>query len=258
MKMAPIEFDSDVFSCVRKDEFAILSFKEDALKISTTIGAKEELFSVLSAIEESTSVKGLMVINSEQYPGEAERLRLFEEIIRCESNEGKKHIIAKINAMHSQIMHTMVNFDKPIVIGMHGKIESFFIGISFAAEYRIATPDTVLVRINAKLGLPPDGVFAFFLIRNLGQIKAIDLLLSKSAINASEAYDLGLLTEIVNENELQNRCLEKLKRICELPSYLISATRRLVQPELNDLNNFINRSYQDYYMNLMVMQQKSE
>ena len=33
MKKAPIEFDSDVFSCIQKDEFAILTLKENALKI---------------------------------------------------------------------------------------------------------------------------------------------------------------------------------------------------------------------------------
>lgn len=258
MKKAPIEFDSDVFSCIQKDEFAILTLKENALKISTTIGAKEELFSVLSAIEESTSVKGLIAINLGQYPEEAERMRLFEEIIFRQSSEGKKHIIAKLKAMHLQIMHIMVNFDKPIVVGVHGKIESFFMGISLAAEYRVVTPDTVLVLINAKLGLPPDGVLAFFLMQNLGQAKTIDILLSKSSINASEAYDLGLVTEIVNENELQDMCIKKLKSICELPSYAISATRRLVQPELNELNNFINRSYQEYYTNLMMIKQKSK
>jgi hypothetical protein len=100
MKKAPIEFDSDVFSCIQKDEFAILTLKENALKISTTIGAKEELFSVLSAIEESTGVKGLIAINLGQYPEEAERLGLFEQIIFRRSSEGKKHIISKLKAMH--------------------------------------------------------------------------------------------------------------------------------------------------------------
>lgn len=258
MNMLPIEFDNDVFTCIQKDKFAILTLKKNALKITKSVSAKEELFSALSAVEESTGVKGLIFMNSIQYPGDVEYKKLFEELMRSESYERNKHRIGKLKNMHSQILSIILNFEKPIVAGMHGIIEPFFLGVCFAAEFRFATPDTKLVRINTKLGLPPDGVVAFFLMQNLGQAKTIDIFLSKSSLSATEAYDLGLLTEIVPENELQNKCLEKLEKICELPSYAISATRRLIQPQFNILDDFIKRSYDDYWNNLMIMKRTSE
>lgn len=258
MNMLQIKFDNDVFTCIQKDKFAILTLKKNALNITKSVSAKEELFSALSAVEESTSVKGLILINSIQYPGDVEYKKLFEELMRSESYERNKHRVGKLKNMHSQILSIILNFEKPIVAGMHGIIEPFFLGVCFAAEFRFATPDTKLVRINTKLGLPPDGVVAFFLMQNLGQAKTIDIFLSKSSLSATEAYDLGLLTEIVPENELQNKCLEKLEKICELPSYAISATRRLIQPQFNILDDFIKRSYDDYWNNLMIMKRTSE
>ena len=258
MEKVPIEINNDVFSCIQKGEFALLALKENALNIATSVSVKERLFSALSAVEESASVKGLILINSVQYPGDVEYLKLLEDLIKNESYKRNKHTIEKLRNMHSQIMSILINFDKPVVAGMHGNIEPFFMGICLAAEYRFATPDTELVRINTKLGLPPDGVVAFFLMHHLGRAKAIDICLSKTSVSASEAYDLGLLTEIVPENELENKCQEKLEKICELPSYAISATRRLIQPQLSILDEFITKSYDDYLTNLMIMQTKRE
>jgi enoyl-CoA hydratase/carnithine racemase len=254
MTILSIDIENDVFSCIQKEEFAVLTLKENALKIFTSVGVKEELFSALSAVEESASVKGLIVINSLQYPGDVEYMRLLEGLIGSESYKRNKHTIEKLKNMHSQMMRIFINFEKPIVAGMNGNIEPFFMGVCFAAEYRFATPGTKLVRINTKMGLPPDGVVAFFLMQNLGQAKTIDIFLSKSSVSATEAYDLGLLTEVVSENKLQKKCFEKLEKICELPSHAISATRRLIQPQLSILDDFIEKSYDDYLTNLMIMQ----
>ena len=258
MTMIPIEFDNDVFSCTQNDKYAILSLKENALEISTSVGVKEKLFSVLSAVEESKSIRGLILVNSTQYPGDAEYVKLLKRLIGSESYERNKHTVGKLKNMQSQIMSILIKFEKPIVAAMHGIIEPFFMGIGLAADYRFATPETDLVRINTKLGLPPDGVVAFFLMQNLGQAKTIDICLSRSSVRATEAYELGLLTDIVPENELQNKCLEKLEKICELPSYAISATRRLIQPQLNILEDFIKQSYDDFLTNIMIMQRARE
>ena len=51
MKKAPIEFDSDVFSCIQKDEFAILTLKENALKIfRRSSEGKKHIISKLKAM----------------------------------------------------------------------------------------------------------------------------------------------------------------------------------------------------------------
>ncbi len=254
MDIKPIDIENDVFSCMEKDNFAVLSLKENALKISTSVGVKEELFSALSAVEESKIIKGLILINSTQYPGDVEYLRLLKGIIGSESYERNKHTVEKLKNMQSQIMSILLKFEKPIVAGMHGNIEPFFTGIGLAADFRFATPETDLVRVNTKLGLPPDGVVAFFLMHNLGRAKTMDLCLSRTSVRAKEAFELGLITDIVPENELQSKCLEKLENICELPSYAISATRRLIKPQLHILEDFIKQSFDDYLTNIVIMQ----
>jgi hypothetical protein len=60
MDIKPIEIDNDVFSCIQKGEFVLLTLKENALKIVTSVGVKEDLFSALSAVEESKIIKGLI------------------------------------------------------------------------------------------------------------------------------------------------------------------------------------------------------
>ncbi len=97
------------------------------------------------------------------------------------------------------------------------------------------------------------GCLSYFLLRNIGRAKTIDLLLTKSTISAVEALDLGLITQLVSEEELEGQCIEKLKEMSNFPSYTISDTRRLLQPDLSEVEKHISATLESSLRNLHLM-----
>ena len=81
-----IEIENNSFKCRREKDFAVLTFKEQSMKILTTIAVRNELMSVLSSNENATDIRGLAVIYSDEYPGDTEYKNFLEDLL-----EGRLH-----------------------------------------------------------------------------------------------------------------------------------------------------------------------
>jgi hypothetical protein len=64
-----IEYQSEAFSCTQKNRFAVLTLKEKAFKMVSDLNIRSDYFSVLSTIEKSSEIWGLLQINSNEYFG---------------------------------------------------------------------------------------------------------------------------------------------------------------------------------------------
>jgi 2-(1,2-epoxy-1,2-dihydrophenyl)acetyl-CoA isomerase len=136
---------------------------------------------------------------------------------------------------------------------MNGNIGPETFGYSMAYDFRLATRGTSFNFPNLHLGFPHSGALSYFLVRNIGQAKAVELLLTKTTISAVEALDLGLITQLVSEEELEYQCIEKLNEVSKFPSYAIAETRRLLQPDFSELQEHIKTSLDSSLRNLHLM-----
>jgi 2-(1,2-epoxy-1,2-dihydrophenyl)acetyl-CoA isomerase len=253
--MGIIETENDSFACRQEDDFALLTFKEQTMKVLVTVNLKDELISVLSSIENTPQIKGLLVLYTDEYSGDTEYEDLMGYLQSGKMHEGRVRYLQTYQASIHHYIIILLNFPVPIVSGMSGDIGSESFGFSLTYDFRLATEKTIFKLSNLKNGLPPSGLLSYFLVRNIGQAKALDLLLSKPTIDASEALDLGLVSRIVPEAELESRCLEQLKEMSKYPSYAISETRRLVQPDFSDVQKHIDASMEGALRNLYLMRQ---
>jgi hypothetical protein len=55
--MGIIEIENNFFVCRRENNFAVITLKEQAMQILAAVGAKEDLMSVLSSIENTPKSK---------------------------------------------------------------------------------------------------------------------------------------------------------------------------------------------------------
>lgn len=251
--MDSIAGNNECFTCRQENEFAILVLKERAQKILTTVRVKEDLMSLLSAVQDSPDIKGLALIDSTEYPGDVEYKRFLEVFLEGELHEGKwRYGLTYKTAIH-QLLDIIINFSIPIVGGMNGNIEPTAFGMSLAFDFRLATEKTNFLHPNMRLGLPPSGVLSFFLVRNVGPAKAVDLILTKSTLSAGEALDLGLITRIVPEEELEYQCIEKLRELSVLPRNALAETRRLLQPDINEAQKHIDAAFEMAWRNLWLL-----
>ncbi len=97
-----------------------------------------------------------------------------------------------------------------------------------ATDFRIADPTAVFGLPEVALGILPSWGGTQRLARLLGVPAAKELILLRERVDASEAWRLGLLTELVAEGAALDRALELAERLAGLPPLAVNVTCEVI------------------------------
>ena len=245
-----IEIENDVFSCKQKDDVAFISFKRNVIELLTNSEIRNAFYSTFSKIEDSQRIKGIVVTNSSNYTGDKNLESFITHIIK-NLDYGKQNVtIQRLKNTLEQLANFFSNISKPTISALNGNIGEALFAVSLACDFRYATSNTFFHIETVKLGLPTTGVLAFYLVNYVGLPRSIDILLTKTSLSAPEAHDLGLLTDVIVDEELMSRSVEKLNDISHYPSYSISAMKRILRPDTKEISMLLDRAFDEFGSNL--------
>jgi enoyl-CoA hydratase/carnithine racemase len=92
--------------------------------------------------------------------------------------------------------------EKPILAAINGPVAGIGFALSCYHDLRFAARGAKFTTAHGKLGLPCAFGLAWLLPRLIGLPRALDLILSSRTFDADEAYDLGLVTAVVDGPDL--------------------------------------------------------
>lgn len=113
----------------------------------------------------------------------------------------------------------------PTLALLHGNVAGGGFGLALAAKHRIATTNLRIHAGPGLLGLVPAGGCTYFLPRLVGDSVARRLLLFDRQVDAQEAFQLGIVDEIVPLKRLQRSPREFIDWIFKPKSFQISQGR---------------------------------
>jgi len=119
------------------------------------------------------------------------------------------------------------NFPKPLIAAVNGAAIAGGCGIATLADFTLAVPEAKFGYTEVKIGFIP-ALVSVFLRRQVGEKIARDLLLSGRIIDASEAFRLGLVTEIVPADSLMQRARELAQTLLASSPTSIARTKSLL------------------------------
>src|ERR1700722_3726812 len=93
------------------------------------------------------------------------------------------------------------SFPKPTIAAVNGHAIAGGCGIATLCDFTIAVPEAKFGYPEVRIGFLP-AVVSVFLVRQIGEKRARELLLSGKTIDAAEAHRLGLVSQIVPAKEL--------------------------------------------------------
>src|ERR1700688_3202842 len=93
------------------------------------------------------------------------------------------------------------SFPKPTIAAVNGHALAGGCGIATLCDFTIAVPEAKFGYPEVRIGFLP-AVVSLFIVRQIGEKRARELLLTGRTIDAAEAYRLGLVTQIVPVKEL--------------------------------------------------------
>ncbi len=119
------------------------------------------------------------------------------------------------------------SFPKPLIAAVNGHALAGGCGIATLCDFTLAAPEAKFGYTEVKIGFLP-AIVSVFLTRQIGDKRARDLLLTGRLVDATEAKELGLVTEIVPAEKLLSRAGEIAEQlIAASPSSLTRAKRLL-------------------------------
>ncbi|MEX1021870.1 MAG: enoyl-CoA hydratase/isomerase family protein [Dehalococcoidia bacterium] len=118
---------------------------------------------------------------------------------------------------------------KPTIAAVNGVAAGAGMSLSLACDLRVGTPNSRFKTVFAERSLSPDSGMSWFLPRIVGYSRAIDLIATSRAVDADEAYRIGLLDRLVPEDRLLEESLALADQIAALPPMAIRSGKRVTQ-----------------------------
>jgi len=104
----------------------------------------------------------------------------------------------------SKMFRTMYELPKPTIAAVHGLALAGGAGLATMCDFTLAVPGAKFGYTEARIGFVPALVSAY-LVLQIGEKRARDLLLTGRMFSAEEGLRLGLVTEVVEAEELAGR-----------------------------------------------------
>jgi len=134
------------------------------------------------------------------------------------------------------------SFPKPMIAAVNGHALAGGCGIATLCDFTLAVPEAKFGYTEVKIGFLP-AIVSVFLTRQIGDKRARDLLLTGRLVEAKEAKELGLVTEIVPADKLMSRAGEIAEQlIAASPSSLMRAKRLLTSAAAASVDSDLERA----------------
>ena len=123
---------------------------------------------------------------------------------------------------------------KPVVAALNGVAAGGGFGLALSCDFRIASPKVTLLTAFLGIGASPDSSSTFFLPRYVGLAKATDLFLRNQPVSAQEALDLGLLTAVVEPDQVMAEARKLAEDLARGPTAAFGRTKLLLNQSLGN------------------------
>jgi methylglutaconyl-CoA hydratase len=127
----------------------------------------------------------------------------------------------------ANLFYRIHSFPKPLITAVNGPAIAGGCGIATLADFTLAVPEAKFGYTEVKIGFVP-ALVSVFLRRQIGEKWTRDLLLSGRIIDAAEAHRLGLVTEVVSEENLAVRAREVAAILLAGSPTSMARTKRLL------------------------------
>jgi 2-(1,2-epoxy-1,2-dihydrophenyl)acetyl-CoA isomerase len=117
--------------------------------------------------------------------------------------------------------------EKPVIAAVNGAAAGAGLSFACACDIRIAADSASFVPAFINIGLIPDSGGTYFVSRLLGYARAFEWMSSGRRLSAAEAHSWGLVSEVVEGDDLGARTADLAGQLAAMPTRGVGMTKRL-------------------------------
>lgn len=182
----------------------------------------EELVSVLWAVESGAARVLILTGAGEAFCAgmDIESLKAISTQSFAEAVEDSRRIAKMFRLLHS--------FPKPIIAAVNGAAVAGGCGLATIPDITLAAPEAKFGYPEVRIGFIA-AIVSVFLVRQIGEKRARDLLLTGRLLGAEEACRIGMVNEIVPRHALLDRATELATHLLTVSPTSLFYTKRLLR-----------------------------
>jgi methylglutaconyl-CoA hydratase len=217
-------------------EIAKITLNRPEKRNAVTTGMIAELMTALDVLEKShTRVVMLTGAGKAFCAGmDLEMLATIAKQSPAENQEDSRRI--------AKLLRRIWSFPRPLIAAVNGAAYAGGCGLATLCDFTLATPEAKFGYTEVKIGFLP-AIVSVFLTRQIGEKRSRDLLLTGRIVEAAEAKEFGLVTEVVPTERLLDRAHELA---CELiaasPNSVTRAKHLLTSAAAASLDHDLERA----------------
>ena len=131
-----------------------------------------------------------------------------------------------LRTISQQLNLAVRHLDKITIAAINGVAIQTGLTLALACDFRIAAESAQLGSATLRFGLQPDEGGHALVVQLIGLANAIDFFLRKRILTAGEAYEYGLVHEVVPDHELLDRSIDLAIEMAEGPQVAMRLLKR--------------------------------
>ncbi|MET0448282.1 MAG: enoyl-CoA hydratase/isomerase family protein [Aeromicrobium sp.] len=145
-----------------------------------------------------------------------------------EAEDAAAYLLELANVLEGALRN-LADLAKPVVAGVRGAVAGAGLGVMLSADVIVAARGTKFVMAYPGIGLTPDCGVSYLVPRAIGQQRALDFALTGRVLSAEEALDWGLVTYVVEDEEVEAKVAEIAAGWAASAPAALGQARRLIR-----------------------------
>jgi len=142
-------------------------------------------------------------------------------------HRSREHLLEMASNFHVGVT-LLRNAAAPVILALNGMAAGGGFGLVCGADLVIAKRSAKLNSAYTRSGLTPDGGSTFFLPRIVGIRKAFDLMATNPTLTADQAYELGIVSRVVDDADFDAEVEKVVRGVAEMIPEALASLKALL------------------------------
>ena len=138
-----------------------------------------------------------------------------------------EHIRTMADVLHTKVVLGLRRLEKPVVAAINGVAAGAGFSLMLGCDLRVAASSARFLMAYANIGATADGGSTYLLPRLVGSGRAMEIYLASQPISAQAALEMGLVNQVVADDELQRHAMETAVRLAQGPTVAYGRVKAL-------------------------------
>jgi 2-(1,2-epoxy-1,2-dihydrophenyl)acetyl-CoA isomerase len=209
-----------------KEHVGLLTLNRPDKLNAFTARMNREIVSVCKEVARNDQIRALLIT------GAGRAFCAGEDLASVSGSEPIDHGDV-LRQRYNPMIEAIHRLEKPTIAAIHGAAAGAGMSLALVCDFRLAAENASFIEAFIHIGLVPDSGSIYFLPRIVGVAKALELAILGEKISAEQAYQLGLVTKVVESEQLQAEALAFARKLAAMPTRAIGLIKRSLDYGLN-------------------------